>query len=374
MNARILLSFSLLGLVACEGELADCKEASGTLCVFAGQPEVAMLSYDGEPARGNPLYLPQDMALGADGSAYLLDFNNHRIRKVAPDGLVQTIAGTGFLGDGPQGPALGAAFNHPTDLAFMPDDPNQLVVAAWHNSRIVIVDLARGEMRYHCGTGARSFSGDGGPALEAALDLPSSVAFDDEGALYISDQANQIVRRVDPEGTITTIAGRQREPGYSGDGGPALEAQLHASVGQAADPSSRLTVHDGTLYLADTDNHVIRAIDLASGVISLVAGAPEEPGFADGPAESARFDSPRDVEVGPDGALYVADTDNHCVRRIADGEVTTVIGVCGEAGSGRENKLATESLLHRPYGIELAADGRIFVADTHNHVFRVAYP
>lgn len=367
---RTLLIALPLFAVACGDH---CPDEPGTVCLYAGEPEIAQFGPEDVDARESPLYLPQDVTFGPDGTAYILDFNNHRIRAIDEEGAVHTIAGTGFLGDGPEGPALEASFNHPTNVAFSPDDPDTLHIAAWHNSRVESIDLATGILSFECGTGARAFSGDGGPAVDAELDLPSAVAFDDDANLYISDQANQLIRKVDPEGTITTFAGSQRDPGFSGDGGPASEAQFHASVGQAADPSSRITIADGVLYLADTDNHVIRTIDLETEIVDTLAGTPETPGYADGAA--AMFRAPRDVAIADDGTVYVADTDNHCIRAIdPDGIVSTVAGRCGEAGYEGDGGPATEALFRRPYGVTMAPDGRVIIADTNNHVFRVLRP
>lgn len=407
------------------GDPDPCSGASGTLCTWLGVPGVAMLAPEGTHRLEANTYLPQDGVFDRLGRFHFIDFNNHRLRRVNEDGTVETIAGTGFLGDGvvvggaplPEGPALDFAFNHPTDLAFDPADDTSLFVAAWHNSRITQVDLhddpAENVARFHCGTGARAFGGDGGPALAAKLDLPASIAFDDDGRLYVMDQANQLIRRIDPDGTIETYAGlvETRDvtdpltgvvtsltkgwPGYEGDGGPVEEARFHASVGQAADPSSRLTVADGWLYLVDTDNHLVRRIDLSTDTVERYAGKVETrtgdfdanpttpettetrgfPGFSDGPRLEAAFDGPRDLEVDGDGNVFVADTGNHCVRRIApDGEVTTVAGICGRPGFEGDDGPATEALLYKPYGLELTPDGGLMIADSGNQVFRKLYP
>lgn len=362
----------LLVVAAALGGCADPCGQVGDICTMAGVPNIAQFSADGLPATESPLYLPVDGTVGPDGLFYILDFNNHRIRRIESDDTVHTIAGTGFLGDGPPGDGKVFAFNHPTGLAFHPERDHELYIAAWHNSRINVVDTTTGMVEFRCGTGGRAFGGDGGPAMEAVLDLPSAVAFDDQANLYISDQANQIVRKVDPEGIITTVAGLQRQEGYQGDGGPALEAKFHAAVGQAADPSSRLVWHDGVLYLADTGNHVVRTIDTETWTVGTFAGEGEVAG-SDGDGGAAidgHFSSPRDLAVDDDGTVYVADTDNHCVRAIApDGTLSTVAGVCGQPGFEGDGAPANEALLFRPFGVDVT-DGVLRIADTHNHVFR----
>lgn len=371
-----MIALLLLACGASSGDSADPCLEPGAICTFAGVPQVAALGAEGVPATESYAYLPLDLEHGPDGLAYYLDWNNHRVRVIDADGIVTTVVGSGELGDGPEGPATEARLNHPTNLAF--DGSEWMYAAAWHNSRITRVNLQTGEYDYHCGTGARSYGGDGGPAEEAILDLPSSVAFDGRGQLYIADQANQLIRRIDSAGIIDTIAGQQRVQGFSGDGGPALQAQIWCSVGQAAAPSCRIDIDpvDNLLYLADTDNHRIRVLDLDSMVIDTFAGTGTASFGGDGgPAAQASFYSPADVEVGPDGELYVADTNNSCVRVIrADGQVETVAGRCGEFGFDGDGGPASDALLNRPFGVNVGPDGRLYISDTYNHVIRVVQP
>jgi hypothetical protein len=434
MNTKLLLSFVLLAAACKPADDTDpvddttdttdttpveptCDETPGSICTWLGIPSVAMFASEGLNRLESATYLPLDGLYGPDGKFYFIDFNNHRIRRVESDDTVHTIAGSGFLGDGPQGPAATFAFNHPTDLAFHPLDDTKLYVAAWHNSRVNIVDLVTGNASFGAATGARSYGGDNGPASAAALDLPASVAFEDDGTYYVMDQANQLIRKVDPALTITTYAGivetrnidddgnpdtpnvdrTKGWPGYAGDGGPALQARFHASVGQAADPSSRIALHNGWLYIADTENHLIRRIDLASGNIERFAGAVSEgswdhdfnvstpeivetkgwPGTAGdgGDRLDAEFNGPRDLEVDDVGNVFIADTGNHCVRKIdTTGVVSTVAGQCGTPGFSGDFGPATDALLYKPYGVTLTPDGGLLIADTGNQVFRKVYP
>jgi DNA-binding beta-propeller fold protein YncE len=409
---RHLLILAAFTVAACEttDEPTDevaCDPTGGVMCTYLGIPGTAMFAAEGLDRLESPTYLPVDGTWGPDGYFYYIDFNNHRIRRVAPDGVVTSVAGSGFLGDGPEGPAPDFAFNHPTNLTFHPNDDTQLYVAAWHNSRINVIDLTDLSVRFECGTGARDFGGDGADAHDSKLDLPSSVQFDEVGNLYIMDQANQLIRKVDPAGVISTIAGKietrqinhDGDPatppvdktrgwaGYAGDGGPALEARFQASVGQAADPASRFKYFEGKLYLVDTDNHLVRVIDLAAGTVDRVAGFVEvgphptpaitDPvnlgyGFENGSVDTARFYGPRDIDIAADGTMYIADTENHCIRRIKDGMVDTVAGVCGTPGSDDDGGAATSSHLWRPYGVALSPDETtLIIADTQNQVFRI---
>jgi hypothetical protein len=399
---RTLLPVVLLALVACEKEPKDKDkqdpcDVSGTICTYMGVPGEALFAQDGLDRLDTQLYLPQDITFSPNGVAYVSDFNNHRLRRINEDGTVETVSGTGMLGDGPEGNALGAAWNHPTDLTFFSDDPDTLYVAAWHNSRINQIDLQSGTLTFWAGDGGRQYGGDGGPRELATLDLPSSVATDEQGNMYVSDQANHIIRRIGPDDIVETIAGSPRTPGYTGDGGPAADAKIHGHTDQKADPGSRIVVSGRTLYIADTVNGLIRSIDLDTGVIDRVAGVftqvweegvdPDtgetiqidmgsEPGYAGdgGDALDAVFRTPRDIAVGIDGELYIADTKNSCVRVIREGIIDTFAGECGNTGYAGDGGPVEDSLLAEPFGVSTDADGNVYITDTLNMIIRrVAY-
>jgi sugar lactone lactonase YvrE len=417
MNTLRTASLLLLGLAltACpNAPTRPCVPSAGTICTIAGT-EIAGIDGDGGPGWDARLYLPMDAELGPDGNLYIVDWNNHRLRRMTLDGTldgtIDTFAGNGVLGDGPDGgPMLGAAFNHPTNIAFGPD--GNLYIAAWHNSRIRRCNMSTGNIELVAGTGARAYGGDGGPALTALLDLPSALAFDPDGNIVFVDQANQVLRRIDmTTGTIERIGGTcittapceagetpvacpgtnksactTMDPAgcslpcaqaYGGDDGPALEARFAFPFGQAADPSGRLAIDaDGNIYFADSRNHRIRMIS-PDGMIVTIAGTGSRTGDpGEGvPATMANLDNPVDVDIGPDGSLYVADTMNDCIRRIdAAGIIHTAAGVCGDRGFDGDGGPPTEAHLDRPYGIEVADDGTLYVADTHNHRIRVVRP
>jgi sugar lactone lactonase YvrE len=370
-SLRFFSAAAALGL-ACAEPPPPPKDLKGTLSTVAGTG-TAGLGADGKPAAQTPLYLPQDLTFGPDALPYILDWNNHRIRRIDAGGKVETVAGTGELGDGPEGPALKSRFNHPTHLIF--DGTGKMIVAAWHNSRVKRIDLTAGTLEDICGTGKRAFGGDGGPALTADLDLPAAVALDAAGNLFISDQANQRIRKVDGKGNIATVVGKGTS-GYSGDGGPALQAEINSPKGQAAEPAGRIALDAaGNLYLADSGNHAIRKID-AKGIITTLAGT-GSPGYAGDGAEAtkAQLDTPTDVEIGPDATVYIADTGNSCVRAIStDGVIRTVAGTCGQRGFAGDGEAAVAAKLDRPYGIALDRTGALYIADTHNHRIRKVHP
>lgn len=358
-----------LGSPACGGP--ECEASPGRICTVAGTG-TGGLSEDGKSARESELYLPLDMARSPEGELFIVDYNNHAIRRVV-DGALETALGVpGRLGDAPEGPARESAIHHPSHLSF---DEGEALVSAWHNYLVLRLDWESGRVARFAGTAEPGFGGDGGAAGEAQLDRPSAAAPLPEGGFAIADQVNQRVRAIDEDGAIATIAGTG-EAGYGGDGGPAEEARLHLAASGALVPGGKLDVSDeGAIYLADTENHAIRRID-SEGMIDTVAGT-GEPGYEPGDnARSAAFDAPADVQVADGGALYVADTRNHCVRRVpADrGRVEVAAGTCGEAGYEGDVGPADEALLDRPYGVHLADDGTLYIADTHNHVVRAVHP
>lgn len=367
------IGVGLLGLAALagcdDGEDAGCDPANGVICTAVGTG-IAGLTADGLDPLATDLYLPQDITLDPAGGIYLLDWNNHRVRLLADD-RVTTIIGTGYLGDAPDGLAVNSSLNHPTHLTIGPD--GDLYIAAWHNSKVLRYDPRTETVEGICGTGARSYNGDGLPGLETFLDLPVATAFTPDGSLLIADQANQRVRALRPDGTVDTVVG-MGEQGFSGDDGPAIEARLHLPVSQSAPPAGRIaTADDGTLYIADTLNHVVRRVT-TDGVISTIIGTAEAGNGSGEDPTGAALDTPSDVDVDPAGNVYVADTMNHCVRRVGtDGKLSTVAGICGTPGFAGDGGKADQALLDRPYGIAISDDGALWIADTHNNVIRVVH-
>ena len=220
--------------------------ASGQICTIAGTG-IAGDGADDQPALATRLYLPQDMTYGPDGRVYVVDWNNHRIRVINGDGTMHIVAGIGELGPSVDDPSTDR-LNHPTNVAFDPmGDPSEMYIAAWHNSRIKKADVGTETIINVCGTGARGYGGDGGPAENAILNLPVGVVFDAAGDLLIADQANQMIRKVDrATDIITTIAGTgpcadavNPNPCVLNDGGPATAAGFHFPIGQAASPGPR---------------------------------------------------------------------------------------------------------------------------------------
>jgi len=345
----------------------------------AGKPVITTLmgtgfsgnNGDGRALLETQLYLPVDVEVGEDGAVYVVDWNNHRIRQVK-DGVSKTIAGTGQLTgeDTAEGVATEVKLNHPTHVSF--DREGRLLISVWHNSAIKRLDLATGLVENIAGTGGRTFGGDGGPAKEAKMNLCSSAVVDSQGNIYISDQANQRIRMIDAYSlNMYTVCGTG-EPGYSGDDGPAELAQINSPFGQSSTPSGRLGIDkQDRVYIADTNNHVIRMIDTDRTIKTIVGTGIAGYGGDGGPATEAQLHNPADIDVAPDGTLYIADVMNQVIRKVTpDGIISTFAGT-GERGFSGDGAAADGCQLDRPYGVDVAPNGDVYIADTHNNRIRV---
>jgi DNA-binding beta-propeller fold protein YncE len=330
------------------------------------------------------LYWPIDVTFTTTGDAYLLDWNNHALRHLQADGTLQTVVGTGFVGDGPAdrsdvtppgAPGTSIDLNHPTQLAELPS--GELLLVSWHNHKLRRYDPATGLALVTCGSGA-GFGGDHEAARDAMLNQPTQVAGAPDGSLYILDMRNQVIRKIGPDGIIETVAGTPAEPGYDGDGGPPLQAHFAFPAGSNPPPGGALALDaQGRLLVSDTLNHAIRRIDFTADLIETIAGTGEAGYGGDGgPAVAARLNQPRDLQLSPDGAtLYIADELNHRVRAVdlASGVIETVAGD-GAAGYDGEGARPTETSLNRPAGLAFDAAGALYIADTYNHRVRTFRP
>ena len=311
-----------------------------------------------------PLLLPSAIGFDAAGNLYLAETANHVIRKVDTSGHITTIAGTalqGFSGD--NGPATAAALDSPQGLAL--DSIGNLYLADTHNHRIRRIDVVTGIITTIAGTGTPGYSGDNSIATTAQITLPTALAFDRNNNLYVADTGNHRVRRIDASTQIiTTVAGTGTQ-GFSGDAGPAIAATIDSPTGLACDASSNL-------YLADTHNHLIRRIDVTTGIITTIAGTGAAGYSGDtAAATAANLALPHGLTIDPNGNLYLADTANHRIRRIdaTTGIITTIAGDGTQTFAG-DNAPAAAASLDSPRSTALSPGTLLTLADTNNQRIR----
>ncbi len=351
-------------LIADSGNHRVRKVASLTqvITTAAGGTRNEYLGDDG-PATAALLGAPLAAAPDSSGNVYIADTDNNRIRRIDARTLkISTFAGTGeetFSGDG--GPAAAAAFVGPSGVAF--DSSGNVYFTAAGNSTVLKVSGATGILTVLAGDrNLEGYSGDGGQAALAGLNFPLGIAIDSGDNVYIADTENSRIRKVDAAtGLISTVAG-----GGSalGDGGPAVAAALDRPHSVAVDKQ-------GNLYIADTYNNRIRKVG-PGGIITTAAGTGQEGYSGDGgPATQAELSAPRGVAVDDAGNLFIADS-NNVVRRVdaATGVIKTIAGVEGHVGFSGDNGLATSAGLGFPYGVSLDAAGNLYIADTYNNRIR----
>ena len=282
-------------------------DANGIITRWAGTG-VGGFSGDGGPASQAQLLNPSFLTSDDSGNLFFVDDQNTRVRKIDTNGIVTTVAGNGLFGySGDGGPAIAASFN----LIFgaSPDNKGSLYISDLQNSVIRKVDIS-GNITTIAGTGVSGFSGDNGPAKSAQLNFPFQVAIDKSGNIYIPDEGNKRIRKIDNSGIITTIAGNGTF-GYSGDGGPAILSQVGVIYQVQIDAS-------GQIFLADQGNHVIRKIDCA-GIITTYAGTGTAGFDGDGgPATSADLQYPLNVGTDVTGNIYISDHLNYRIRKVTN--------------------------------------------------------
>jgi hypothetical protein len=307
---------------------------------------------------------PSGVARDKAGNTWVADANNNRVRKVAANGTMTTVAGTGTSGfSGDAGPAASAQLNSPQGLVL--DASGNLFIADSGNSRIRKVD-GSGNITTVAGNGGYGYKGDGGAATSAQLSYPTGVAVDAAGDLYVADVNNQRIRKVSAAGIITTLAGNGTY-GYSGDGGVATSAQLNYPNGVAVDAT-------GNLYIADTLNSRIRKV-VATGIITTTAGNGTS-GFSGdgGAATTAQLSNPAGVALDAADDLYIADNGNSRIRKVASSGTITTIAGNGDSGYSGDGELATGATFQNPYGVSVDASGNVAVADQNNNAVRLLIP
>jgi sugar lactone lactonase YvrE len=311
----------------------------GIITTVAGTGEPGFMGDHG-PAVLARLDWPGGLAVDDAGNLFIADTGNHAIRKVAPNGIITTVAGNGlegYAGDG--GVAVDAELAYPTGVAVGTD--GSLYIADYFNSVIRRVSSG-GMISTVAGNGTVGFSGDGGPATLAALGMPGSITVDAQGTLYFTDNCNNRIRRVTPDGIISTIAGSGLE-GYDGDGGRATDASLAWPTGIAV--NSR-----GEVFVTDTFNHVVRMISVTGIITTAVGnGYTNDNGLGGlagdyGAAIRARLNEPYDVTIDRDGALYIADAGNNRIRKVVWPASTPQFAQPDENVQLEQEELPTRSL------------------------------
>ena len=342
--------------------------AKGSLVTVAGDEGFNWLG-DGGPATLASFGGPAAVARDAAGNLYVADLPNvgdftisAPIRRIdAVTRVITTYAGglTGFGGDG--GPALQALFNNPRGLDI--DAHGNMYIGDSNNNRVRRIDAITGIVTTVAGTGAAGFSGDGGPATQASLNGPREVVVDAQGDLFIAEALNNRVRRVDPTGIITTVAGNGTAAS-TGDGGPATQASLNIAFGVALSLDAA-----GDLYVAERMGNRVRKVDGRTGIITTVAGNGTAASAGDGgPAVAASLHSPVGLALDPVGNLYIAERDGNYIRRVdvRTGIISTVAGD-GTPGNGGEDGPALAAEINFPLGLFLdPAAGLLYVTDGNN--------
>jgi len=394
-------SLIILVLLVLFGEVFSPAYAEYIITTVAGNGTWGF-SGDGGSATNAQLKYPVDVAVDNSGNIYIAENHNQRIRKVATNGIITTVAGSGvpdpdnygiirggFSGDG--GPAANAQFSSIEGIAI--DSSGNLYIVDSNNQRIRKISVSTGIITTVAGSGVPDtdnygiirggFRGDGGPATSAQLNLPYAVAVDISGNLYIVDKDNNRIRKVDTAGIISTVAGNGTA-GFSGDGGPAAAAQLNTPYGVAVDST-------GNLYIADQYNQRIRKVS-TNGIITTVAGSGAleidvygrgyvRGGFSGdgGSATNAQLNTPLDVTVDNIGNLYISEYYNHRIRKIdTNGIISTFAGSgavnASYGGFSGDGGPATSAQLNIPWGVSFDSNGNFYIADMINaRIRKVAF-
>ncbi len=341
--------------------LVFCLQTNAQIITTVAGDGTSAYNNDGILATTAELNSANGVVVDAAGNIYIADNLNNRVRMINTSGVINTIVGNGtaaYYGDG--GPANAAQLYGPTAVAL--DASGNLHIADFFNNRVRRIN-SDGSITTVAGNGSGGFYGDGGYPYNAQIDGPCAIAFNSIGEMYIADKNNNRVRKVTSGGTIITIAGNGTTT-YTGDGVQATTVGLNGPSGVAVDAA-------GNLYISDSYNHCVRMVD-NSGIITTIAGTGTNAFSGDtGPAVSASLDTPVGLAFDAAGNLYISDSGNMAIRMISSGTIYTYAGRGAALGDGG---LATNAYLYYPGGINFDALGNLYVADTYHSRIRKVTP
>ncbi|KIG14422.1 hypothetical protein DB30_06765 [Enhygromyxa salina] len=355
----------VVGLVmaGCASDPCDDGAQLGELCHLAGTGDLGF-NRDGLAPEDTDFFLPSAARRGPDGLLYVMDFNNQRFRRIGEDGLFETVVGSGFHAIASVDlPVRDTPLENPIDFAFLSDD--RPVFVSYHDPRVLAV-ADDGTLETIAGAadgvvGTVGDEGDGGPAIDALFIQLDGIAVTPDDTIYVSDSLANRVRKIEA-GVITTVAGTG-EAAYSGDGGPATQAALRWPTALELDG-------EGNLYIVDTFNHAVRRL-ATDATISTVVGTGVEGDQGDGgPATQAQLNEPFGLARDDDGTLYIADRSNFRIRRVDPMGVITTIAGTGKQGPGNPGP-ATESTLGFTARIALDDASLVVVDQSNSKIWRV---
>lgn len=345
-----------------------CQAHAQIITTFAGNGANGF-SGNGGQATSAALLKPYDVGIDSFGNVYIGDAGNNRIRRVSPSGIISTVAGLGVAGYNGDGiSATLAKLNFPYGMSV--NGAGAMAISDMNNHRIRLIQAegAGGNIATIAGTGVAGFSGDGGPAINAKINTPHGIFWDLAGNIYFADAFNHRVRKISTSGIITTVAGNGNAR-TSGDGGLATAASINHPAGIAADSV-------GNLYISEMKGHRIRKVDRA-GIITTIAGKGVGGlGGDGGPATAAKLYFPKGVTIDKKGNLIFTDTDNFVVRKVnlTTGIITTIAGTifasAGVGGYGGDGGPATAARLDFPQGVFVDKYGNLYIGDCLNHRVR----
>lgn len=353
--AKVLAAASLTFLVACGGGAGAGSEPEpsyvvSTLAGTAGEPG----STDGTGAAAR-FKDPNGIAVDSFGNIFVADASNSTIRKISASGAVTTFAGTAGQQGSADGTGASAQFDLPTGLAI--DRNGNLYVTDRTNHTIRKI-TATGVVSTLAGSAGQSGATDGTGAA-ARFNYPYGLAVDSEGTVYVADTGNAIIRKITPSGIVTTIAGKAGI--YSVNDGTGTAASFYT-------PTAIAIGNDGYIYIAEWESKIIRKIT-PTGDVTTIAGAALQLGSVDGATSAARFGNPNSIAVDENKNLFIVDTGNNSIRKIsAAGIVSTIAGTTGQSGSVDGSGLAAK--FNSPGSIALDINGNLYVSDIWNHTIR----